>query len=108
MEQIKIDIAKEFSQVLGGRWKKLGPFSGEAFYEDLLEKRFKEAQNSDQKLHIYLDNAKGYGSSFLDQSFGELARNYQTETVRRIIEFHTGEFRWIVEYINTEIWQKKS
>lgn len=108
MEEPKIVIAKDFSEKLGGRWESLGPFSGERFYNEHLEKKFLEARKQDSKLHIYLDGTKGYGSSFLDQSFGELARKYGKDIVSKIIVFHTEFFNWNVEYLKEKIWEINS
>lgn len=105
MEKYKIDIAKDFSPNLGVRYKSLGPHSGEEFYDNLLEKRFKEAKAENVQLHIYLDGASPYGSSFLDESFGKLARNYSVSDVSKTIVFHTVNYKWIEEYIKSNIWK---
>jgi len=107
MEKFAIDIAKDFSDKLGGRWIKVGPFSGEEFYKTILKSKYESALKENEKLHIYLDGTKGYGSSFLDQSFGELARKFGVADVKKTIVFHTELFLWNVEYINKEIWDKK-
>ncbi len=107
MEEYKIEIAKEFSDKLGGRWKKLGPFSGEDFYEKHLKQKFENAFKEGEKLHVYLDGTKGYGSSFLDQSFGELVREFGVNEVSKTLVFHTVFFEWTVKYIQEEIWSKK-
>ncbi len=104
MENIKIEIAKDFSEKLGGRWRRLGPFSGEEFYEVLLKVKYLRAIDEGQKLHIYLDGTKGYGSSFLDQSFGQLAREFEKNKVNDTIVFHTAFFQWNVNYIKKQIW----
>ncbi len=106
MEELKIEIAKDFNDKLGGRWIKLGPYSGEAFYNDLLLPMFIKARSQNTKLHIYLDGTKGYGSSFLDQSFGKLARKNNTSDVKNRLVFHTNSFSWNVKYIIEEIWAK--
>lgn len=105
MEKYKIDIAQDFSPNLGVRYKSLGPHSGEEFYAELLEKRFKTAQDEKEQLHIYLDGASPYGSSFLDESFGKLARNFTIPEVSKIIVFHTINYKWIVEFIKSNIWK---
>ncbi|MFV0326359.1 MAG: STAS-like domain-containing protein [Bacteroides xylanisolvens] len=101
-----INIAKEFSSVLGGRWERLGPHSGEEFYRDKLLPAYLNVSEGNGKVIIELDGTKGYPSSFLDQSFGELARNYGAEKVRNTIIFKTSVFQWVVDYINKEIWDK--
>lgn len=104
----EIKIAEEFSKTPGGRWIELGPYSGEEFYKTLLLPRYKEAVESGEKLFVYLDGARSYPNSFLDQSFGELARIYGVGKVREVIEFRTERFLWIVDYVNEEIWDKIS
>lgn len=101
-----IKIAEQYSKTPGGRWKKLGNYSGEEFYESLLLPKYEEALSDGEKLIIYLDGARSYPNSFLDQSFGELARQKGVEEVRNRIFFKTDNFKWIVEYINKEIWDK--
>lgn len=107
MEKV-IKIAEEYSKTPGGRWRRLGDYSGEDFYETLLLPRFLEVEETGDKLVVYLDGARSYPNSFLDQSFGELARNYGVQKVRNTIKFETKIFSWIVDYINKEIWDKIS
>lgn len=104
METIVINIAKEFSTVVGARYRDLGPYSGQAFYEDILEPKFKEAQNEGKKLEIFLDGVRSYSESFLDESFGVLARKYGIDTVKDIIIFRHETKDWTVNYINNNIW----
>lgn len=101
-----INIAKDYSTTLGGRWIKLGYYSGEEFYNNILEPKYLEASKADDKLIIELDGTTGYPSSFLDQSFGELARKYGSENVRNTIVFDAKVFAWIADYIKSEIWDK--
>jgi len=107
MDEIFINVAIDFSPKLGGRKISLGPFSGEEFYNKILLNKYKEAIAINAQLHIYLDGTTGYGSSFLDQSFGELARRFGLEDVKRTIVFHSESFEWVVRYINEEVWQKE-
>lgn len=107
MEKFSINIANDFSDKPGGRWISLGANSGEAFYNDLLLPEFKKAIKEKEKLYIYLDGVKSYPNSFLDQSFGELARNYEVLLVSDTIQFRTKTFNWVIEYINDEIWFRK-
>ncbi len=84
---IKINISKDFSDVLGGRYRTDGKYSGEEFFESLLESKFKEAKSLNTKLEINLDGTFGYPSSFIDQSFGELGRRYGSEEVLSTLIF---------------------
>ena len=102
----RINIAKDFSIVLGGRRKEFGEYSGQEFYEDQLLPAFQSAVQENEKLYIELDGTKGYPSSFLDQSFGQLAREKGVDLVKSTIIFETKVFQWIVDYIKVEIWGK--
>lgn len=106
MEKFKITIAEDFSNTPGGRWQRLGPHSGEEFYNTLLAPKYREAIQAGEKLHIYLDGAKSYPSSFLDQSFGELGRIEGADKVDSVICFHTRNFNWVTDYIKKQIWLK--
>lgn len=66
-----ISLAKVFTTTPGGRFKGMGPDSGEAF-RDFLAKELKK--NADD-IEVVLDGAEGYGSSFLEEAFGGLVRN---------------------------------
>lgn len=104
METIIINIAKDFSPVVGARYRNLGPYSGQAFYEDILEPQFKAAKDEGKKLEIYLDGVRSYSESFLDESFGLLARRYGTDVVKNIIIFRHETKEWTVNYIKNNIW----
>lgn len=71
---IKINIAQDYSKVPGGRFIKDGLYSGEDFREKILCPKFYEAEKEHTTLQIDLDGGYGYGSSFLDEAFGGLAR----------------------------------
>lgn len=105
-QNLKLNIAKDYSRIVLGRWKRLGPFSGEDFYEKKLLPMYTTAVEQGVQLEIELDGTKGYPSSFLDQSFGELARNKGVDKVRTVIVFHARVFQWVIKYINEEIWDK--
>lgn len=66
---IVIKIAKEFSSTPGGRFKKMGPYSGEEFRDRLIS-----ALSKGEKVKVILDGTEGYGSSFLEEAFGGLIR----------------------------------
>lgn len=71
---ITINIAQEYSKYPGGRFIKEGPFSGEDFRESLLKPKYMLAKQQNEKIKIILDGGYGYGSSFLEESFGGLVR----------------------------------
>ena len=71
-------IPKEFTRFPGGRLRSHGPKSGEEFREDILLDMYKRCN----KITIDLTGAVGYGSSFLDESFGELGKLYGFDEVK--------------------------
>lgn len=102
-----INISEEYGRTPGGRWKGLGPFSGEQFYDELLLPRFEQAVLNKDKLHIYLDGVVSYPYSFIDQSFGELGRQHGKQTAKEYIVFHTSVNQWVVKIIQDELWCEK-
>lgn len=104
---IKIDIKKDFTTTPGGRWKRLGPYSGEEFFEDILEKKYLLAVKQDTKLYIDLDGVTGYPSSFRDQSFGELSRKYGKDNVLSRCVFKSDDSPVYIEDIKKSILGKK-
>ncbi len=98
------NIARDFTDVPGPRYIKLGKFSGEKFRSVLIK-----LLEEHEAIELVLDGAEGYPSSFLEESFGGLVRlGYQAEEIRKrfkIIaddpefEFYLAE---INDYINDE------
>lgn len=70
---IKLKVV-DFSEFPGPRYRKLGPNSGEEFRETVLAPEVKKHGGD---IAIDLDGTAGYGSSFLDESFGGLVRSGQ-------------------------------
>ena len=102
---ININIVKEFPFLPGPRKKEQGPGSGEEFLNMLLEPRFLEAKNKNQKLMIIFDGARyGYPASFLEESFGGLARKHGISEVKDVLQFKSVNEplleREVLEYIN--------
>ena len=60
----------EFSEFPGARYKHLGPYSGEAFRDDVLIPAIK----TDEDISVNFDGVFGYGSSFLEEVFGGMIR----------------------------------
>lgn len=67
-----LDVGRDFSRFPGGRYKQDGRFSGEVFRETLLL----PALRREAKTRVVLDSTLGYGSSFLEEAFGGLAREH--------------------------------
>lgn len=63
------EIARKFSDTPGGRYKRLGPYSGEEFRDVLVD-----LLSKNEEVEVVLDGTEGYGSSFLEEAFGGLVR----------------------------------
>src|SRR4051794_13814569 len=95
-----INIAREFSDLPGPRYKEEGEHSGQDFRERILQPKFDEARRTHQRLMIELDGAKfGYPSSFLEESFGGLARQFGSEAVLQTLVFQSAEEPLLVDEI---------
>ena len=95
-----LDIGLQFSRYPAGRYASEGRHSGEEFREKFL----RPALAQGQQLRIFLDNTRGYGSSFLEEAFGGLVRlGYSPSEVIKSIHFDTYDDSLkeeIIEYIN--------
>lgn len=76
MEKIKINICRDFSPTPGPRYIREGKFSGESFREKVLYPKVCEAIEKNIPFEVNLDGTAGYGTSFLEESFGGLIRIY--------------------------------
>ena len=70
----------------GGRYIKDGPLSGEWFRNEFLIPAFREASEKREQLRVVLDGTSGYGSSFLEETFGGLVRSrtFRSEEIRKL------------------------
>lgn len=96
---IIINICKDFSDTPGARYVSDGNFSGEEFREKILEPKFKEALEQNQKLKIEMDGGYGYPTSFLEEAFGGLARKFGAVKVKNLLEFVSEDEPSLVEEI---------
>lgn len=76
---VMINVAKEFTETPGARYKTQGAFSGEEFRDNILYPKFIESIKNNEKLVVNLDGGYGYGSSFLEEAFGGLVRKLKKE-----------------------------
>lgn len=100
---LSINIAKEFSDAPGARYKKDGPKSGEEFFIEILDIKFSESLNNKTKLIINFDGTYGYATSFLSECFGLLARKYGQQIVRNNLELVSQEDPLIIDFVNKTI-----
>ena len=78
---VEINIAKDFTQTPGYRTYEDGPFSGQEFYDKILKRKFIDAHTHGDKLKIILDGTNGYTSSFLNEAFILLGKEFGANTV---------------------------
>lgn len=64
-------------QILRGGFVKEGEFSGELFRDKILYPKLMEAK--EDKLIVDFDGCYGYGTSFLEEAFGGLVREYNVK-----------------------------
>ena len=74
-----ISVVNDFTDTPGARYKSQGSYSGEEFRNEILYPKFKEALKENKVLTVDLDGGYGYGSSFLEESFGGLVRKLKKE-----------------------------
>ena len=70
----KINIAEDFSTVLGGRFKHEGSYSGKVFRDNILMPVYGQAFLNNNKIEINLDRCYGYPPSFIEEVFGGIVR----------------------------------
>lgn len=89
MREVIINIGKDFTRFPLGRKAEHGSGSGEEFRLRFLEPALNSA---DVKVIILLDDALGYGSSFLEEAFGGLVRcGHQADELLSRIDLRTDD-----------------
>jgi hypothetical protein len=98
---MNISIAKDFSTSPGPRYIDEGPFSGQQFREEILRPKLGEALEQKCQLQITLDGTAGYGTSFLEESFGGLIREDKIpyDVIKKTIQFVSNEEPELVDDI---------
>lgn len=104
MNELTINISKDFSKYIGGREKKISQFSGEEFREVFFDDNFEDYD----RVTFELDGVLGYPWDFLDEVFGSLARQYGKEKFWdkiRLVSAHdyvTNKIEYIVNHSEKE------
>lgn len=102
---IRIKIAKDYSKEPGPRYEKEGSNSGEVFRREVLYPKVKEALENNEKIIVDLDGTAGYGTSFLEESFGGLIREDHIDyhTLLSLLEIISVEEPDIIEEIKEDL-----
>lgn len=100
-KEYKCSIAKDFSQTPGPRYIREGDNSGELFRKTVLFPLLNEVLKNKGKLTIDLDGTAGFGTSFLEESFGGLIREESLDynTLVSTIDFLSDEEPYLIEDI---------
>lgn len=104
MDSIEIFV-KDFSITPGSRYRDEGKkaHSGQEFREDFLEPKFLEIKDTNKKIIVNLDGTIGYGTSWLEEVFGGLARQFGHKLVLDKLEFISEEEDYLIEDIKQYI-----
>lgn len=87
---IEINIARDFTTLPGPRYRNQGHGSGEEFLKKHLRPAFEKARETNDTVVIRLDGVKyGYPTSFLEEAFGGLAREFGSEIVLQTLRFES-------------------
>ena len=87
----QINIAEDFSTTPGARYTTDGQFSGQEFYNTHLKPSFEEALDDNDILTINFNNVEGYATSFLEEAFGGLAREFGINAVLAHLKFISND-----------------
>ena len=80
---IQISVAKDFTKTPGFRYESQSPkISGELFRTSKLLPAYLKALETNEKLEVNLDGTAGYLTSFLEEAFGGLQRDYRKKGIR--------------------------
>jgi hypothetical protein len=104
--RVSINVAKDFSETPGGRYKTDGPFSGEAFKE-ILKPKLEEAISKNVPLEIDLDGGFGYTHCFLDEAFGWIGNEYQDKPLINSIRIKSEDEPHLIDDIFSYIFERK-
>ena len=100
MEHLNISISKDFTETPGARYMTDGDFSGEEFLNSILRPKFIEGQKSGEKLLVDLDGVSGFATSFLEEAFGGLSREFGPKALHDVLQFKAEDEPGLIE----EIW----
>ncbi len=98
-----LKISEDFSDTPGGRSRKEGEYSGEEFRDVVLAPIYKECLANGEILCIDFDDCFGFGTSFLEEAFGGLVREYKYKDVWNHIKLIANDDETILENIQKYI-----
>lgn len=89
---MKFSVAKDFSRTPSARTEEEGKHPGMKLRK-LLVPLLEECIRNNDKIEINLDGTAGYGTSFLEETFGGLIRNekFKISDLKNILSFKTED-----------------
>lgn len=101
-QKISIKIAKDFSTAPGPRYIHEGDNSGELFRQNILFPKVSQAIELNIPFEVDLDDTAGYGTSFLEESFGGLIRkhNLPYEKIMSLMILISNEEDYLIDDVN--------
>lgn len=104
MKEIRVNV-KDFSITPGSRYRDEGlkAHSGQEFREGFLEPIFENKENDNSIIVVNLDGTIGYGTSWLEEVFGGLARKFGNDLVLSKIHFISDEEPYLIDDVKEYI-----
>lgn len=105
---MKVVRIKEFSETPGPRAREEGPFSGEEFLETVFRPAYLKAREEGESLLVDLDGTEGYATSFLEATFGGLAREFEATDILKIISFKSDDEPFLINEIKGYMFEARN
>lgn len=102
---IVIDIPRDFTRTPGWRTYEDGPYSGQQFFDELLKDGFAKAKREGVKLKVILDGSDGYTTSFLNESFRLLGKEFGKDFVWNNLVIVSNEVPKYIERIKKGVYE---
>jgi hypothetical protein len=104
-----INIAEDFSDSPGARYKTDGPYSGEEFYDKFLKPKLDQVWNNrNTGIFLNLDGTYGYASSFWSEVFIRVVRDFKNKkTIKKKFKFKSDDEPLLINTIMQKIDEAK-
>ncbi|RZK22243.1 MAG: DUF4325 domain-containing protein [Flavobacterium sp.] len=103
MNEKLLKVSTAFSPTPGARYYEDGDDSGQEFFDKCLKKAFSDALEIGSILVVDLDDTEGYATSFLDEAFVRLVKEFGKSIVKKHIRIISNEEPDWIEEINNYI-----
>lgn len=102
---MELKVSIDFAKAPGPRYEEEGLFSGEIFRKEILAPRLRKAIEIGEVLVVNLDGTAGYGTSFLEESFGGLIREEKIEysDIKKFLRIISEQEDYLIDDINDDI-----